>query len=130
MKVPVVKVKESAFKKLVRSLAASNSELESQKLRDLCASHPECVTIAEAGPRQQVSLFGEITALRIVPRAGSPSLEATISDGTGSVVAVWTGRRRIGGVVPGRRLLIGGRGAPVGPAGRLLYINPRYELLL
>ena len=79
--------------------------------------------------RRRASLVGEITALRIVPRAGTASVEATISDGSGALVAVWTGRRRIAGVVPGRRLMINGRGAPTGSRGRLLFYNPRYELL-
>jgi hypothetical protein len=103
------------------------SELDEEKLRDFCAGR-ECLTISDAEPRREVTLVGEITSLRIVPRAGSPSLEATISDGSGTLVAVWTGRRRIAGVAPGRRLMITGRGAPIGYRGRLLF-NPRYELL-
>jgi len=104
------------------------SELDQEKLREFCAGR-ECLTINDAEPRHEVTLVGEITSLRIVPRAGSPSLEATISDGSGALVAVWTGRRRIAGVAPGRRLMIAGRGAPIGYRGRLLFYNPRYELL-
>jgi hypothetical protein len=73
--------------------------------------------------------MGEIASLRIVPRAGSPSLEATLTDGSGSLLVVWTGRRKIAGVAPGKRLVISGRGAPQGPKNRLMILNPRYELL-
>lgn len=117
------------LKKMFRNLTASMSELDEEKLREFCSSQANCSAIREAQPRQQVSLVGEITTLRIVPRAGSPSLEATINDGSGSLVAVWTGRRRIAGVAPGKRLMITGRGAPIGPGGRLLFYNPVYELL-
>lgn len=103
-------------------------QIHAEHLKTLADEHSECLSIECAKPRELVNLFGEVTALRIVPRAGSPSLEATIGDGSGMVVAVWTGRRRIGGVSPGRRLVISGRGS-AGPGGRLVYFNPRYELL-
>jgi hypothetical protein len=44
-------------------------------------------------------------------------------------VAMWTGRRRIAGINPGQRLSLSGRGSPSGPGGRLLILNPAYELL-
>ena len=118
-----------ALKNVLHRLTAPMSELDEEKLKEFCAGRSECLSISEAQPRKEVTLVGEITSLRIVPRAGSPSLEATISDGTGALIAVWTGRRRIAGVAPGRRLMINGRGAPIGYRGRLLIYNPRYELL-
>ncbi len=118
-----------ALKNVLHRLTAPMTELDQEKLREFCAGHAHCSPIGRAKPREEVSLVGEIASLRIVPRAGSPSVEATISDGSGSIVAVWTGRRRIAGVAPGKRVMINGRGAPIGPAGRLLFYNPRYELL-
>ncbi len=118
-----------ALKKMLHRLTAPVSELDLENLKDFCAGHAHCSQMSEAEPRQDVSLVGEVTSVRIVPRAGSPSLEATISDGSGSICAVWTGRRRIAGIDPGKRMMISGRGAPTGPGGRLLFYNPRYELL-
>ena len=117
------------FKKMLRRLTTPISELDLERLKEFCSGRAECAPIGEAQARQEVSLVGEITSVRIVPRAGAPSLEANITDGTGTLVAVWTGRRRIAGVGPGKRLMISGRGAPIGPGGRLLFYNPRYELL-
>ena len=117
-----------ALKDMFHRITASPTELDVEKLREFCAGR-ECLAISDAAPRREVTLMGEISSLRIVPRAGSPSLEATINDGTGALIAVWTGRRRIAGVAPGRRLMIAGRGAPIGYRGRLLFYNPRYELL-
>jgi hypothetical protein len=118
-----------AFKRLFRQLRTPVAELDLDRLREFCAGLPDVTPIADAEPREDVNVVGEIGTLRIVPRAGSPSLEATISDGSGTLVAVWTGRRTIAGVAPGKRLVVGGRGSPVGPGGRLLILNPRYELL-
>lgn len=118
------------FRKVFRKLTASVSELDRERLRDWCARVPDAVPIAEVQPRQEVTVAGEITFLRIVPRPdGSSWLEATVNDGTGSLVVMWTGRRSIAGIRGGQRLLVSGRGSPTGPGGRLLVYNPRYELL-
>ena len=118
-----------SLRQRLRQLRTSVYDLDLEQLRSFCTSQPDVTPIAEAAPRRVVTVAGEITSLRIVPRAGFPSLEATVSDGSGSVVAVWTGRRQIAGISPGRRLLLTGRGAPMGPVGRLTIFNPDYELL-
>jgi hypothetical protein len=118
-----------AFKRLFRQLRTPVSELDLDKLRQFCAGLPDVTPIQDAKPREDVNVVGEIASLRIVPRAGSPSIEATINDGSGSLVAVWMGRRTIAGISPGRRLVVSGRGSPSGPGGRLLIFNPSYELL-
>ncbi len=117
------------LKKLFKNLTTPMSELDAERLRKFCESRQGVVSISDLPARVQGTVVGEITSLRIVPRAGSPSLEATITDGTGSVLVVWTGRRKIAGVAPGKRLVISGRGAATGPKGRLLLFNPSYELL-
>ena len=118
-----------ALKKLVHRLTASMSQLDEEKLREFCAGR-ECLAISDAEPRREVTLVGEITSLRIVPRPdGVPWLEATVSDGTGNLMVMWTGRRRIAGIAAGKRLMVSGRGAPKGKGGRLMITNPRYELL-
>ena len=119
----------AALKKLFDRLTTPVSELDLARLREFCSALPGVTPIAEAMPRQEISVVGEIATMRIVPRAGSPSLEATIRDGSGSLVAVWTGRRHIAGISPGKRLVVSGRAIPEGPGRRLLVLNPRYELL-
>lgn len=116
----------SAFKRLTTPVG----ELDRQALRHFCGAVEGAIPIAEMQPRVEASVVGEITSLRIVPRPDCAGwLEATISDGTGSVVAMWTGRVSIAGVASGRRLVVCGRGSPKGRSGRLLILNPRYELL-
>lgn len=119
-----------AFRRLFQRFTMPMSELDEERLRQFCSNLPGVVSIADAQARQEVTVAGEISSVRIVPRAGCPSIEATISDGSGTLVAVWTGRSRIAGVSPGKKLVVNGRGSPQGgAAGRLLVLNPRYELL-
>jgi hypothetical protein len=117
------------FRKLLHRLTVSDAELDRERLRQFCTGLPGVTPIGDAVARQEITVAGEISSLRLVPRAGMPSLEATVSDGSGSVVIVWSGRRVIPGVSPGKRLVVTGRGTPQGPGGRLTVFNPRYELL-
>lgn len=118
-----------ALRRILQRFTMPISEFDEQRLRLFCSNLPGVVPISEAVARQEVTVAGEISSVRIVPRAGCPSLEATISDGSGTLVAVWTGRSRIAGVSPGKKLVVNGRGATQGSGGRLHVLNPRYELL-
>jgi hypothetical protein len=120
-----------ALKKMFQRLTAPVADLDRESLRQFCHEVAGAVPIEQAQARREVSVVGEITSMRIVPKPdGSPWLEATMNDGTGSVVVLWTGRKRIAGVRPGQRLVVQGRGSPTGPGQRLVFYNPRYELLV
>lgn len=119
-----------ALKDRLKRFTATPAEIDEAKLRDFCSSFPDVKPIVELAPREKGTIVGEIKSWRIVPKPdGSPWLEAVITDGTGNVVAMWTGRKRIAGIHEGRRLLISGRGHSTGRSGRLRLMNPRYELL-
>jgi hypothetical protein len=47
---------------------------------------------------QPVCVSGTLRAVTLRPRAGVPTLEAELYDGSGSVLLIWLGRRRIGGI--------------------------------
>jgi hypothetical protein len=76
--------------------------------------------------RAQVCVVGMLRTVTIQPRGGSPSLQAELWDGSGSVDIVWIGRRRIAGVEPGR--VIRAEGRMTQRDGRRVMFNPRYEL--
>jgi hypothetical protein len=114
------------LRKLKQRLSVSLEDLDDQRVSDRLADL--CVTpIAEAPDRTPVLIAGEIQGLQVVPRAGSPSLEVTVGDGSGRAVAVFTGRRRLGGVDCGRRILLEGVGRT--ERGRLMVLNPAYTIV-
>ena len=84
------------------------------------------VTIEEAPDRERVVVQGTLRTVTLRPRGGVPALEAELYDGSGSISVVWLGRRRIGGIVPGRGIRVVGR-IGVQDGQRMMY-NPRYEL--
>lgn len=115
-------------------LLPSEEELHARDLRARFARPGEddgdgvtTTAVADAPERGPVRLRGEVSALQVVPRAGAPSLEVTLDDGTGRVVAVFSGRRRIGGLDPGRAVEV--EGVARRERGRLVLSNPAYTLL-
>lgn len=116
------------LRKRLQALSASVDDLDNERLstrfRELEPGHAELGGCPE---RCQVRVTGEVTSLRLVPRAGSPCLEATVDDGTGCAVAVFTGRRAIRGLDPGRAVVL--QGVARRERGRLTLVNPAYTLL-
>ena len=88
---------------------------------------PSIVPIADAPARHKVKVSGEVTRMRARPTSGLPALAVSISDESGTVVAVWTGRRAIGGVALGRAIVI--EGVAVRRGEQLEFMNPEYTLL-
>jgi hypothetical protein len=82
--------------------------------------------IGDVVPRTTVTVRGTVIRVRTIPRSGLPSLAATIEDETGRVVAIWSGRRAIGGVTLGRRIDLTGVGVP--GQHELEFHNPLYTL--
>lgn len=111
---------------LRQRLTASTTDLHHGSLRatwDAVDSTP----IADVVERRTAVVGGEVQGSRVVPRANSPALEITMHDGTGRAVAVFTGRRSIGGITPGRRMLV--EGVPRREGAHLVFVNPAYTLL-
>jgi amino acid transporter len=107
---------------------ASTVEIDRQRLGTRFADQGlGQVRIADAPMRRSIRLSGEVSSLRVVPRAGGPSLELTLADGSGTATVVFTGRRRIAGVEPGRAIAVDGVAREEG--GTKVLLNPRYELL-
>ena len=88
---------------------------------------PASTPIVETQPRQRVCVCGKVTRMTARPTSGQPALAISIADDTGTVTAVWTGRREIGGITLGRRIAI--NGVPVLHGDHLEFTNPGYTLL-
>lgn len=109
---------------------------EARRVADTAAAFAELGEIALQGVtpiqdiewRAHVKVAGRVKALRIQPWSEKiQSLELTLVDGTGGITVVFLGRRRIGGIGLGARLVVEGTVAET--RGQLALLNPTYQLL-
>jgi RecG-like helicase len=114
------------LKDLAKRLTSSVEDLDKARLQTRYEGL-DLTHIGECPTRRPVRVGGEVTAMQVVPRAGSPWLEVTISDGSGRAIAMFTGRRRIGGLEPGRGVLL--EGVCRKERNRTVLLNPAYTLL-
>jgi len=85
------------------------------------------VPIGSLRPRQRARVAGRVKSVRVQPGSGVSSLECTIADGTGQLMLVFQGRRRVPGIEPGARLVVEGM---VGDRGRSsVMTNPLYWIV-
>jgi hypothetical protein len=115
-----------ALRNLVKKLTQPVDELDRQQLTTWCAAQG-AERIDEIPARRPVFVAGEIHSVRIVPRAGAASLEASVQDGHGSLTAVFLGRRKIPGLEAGRRVKL--EGVVTNAHGQRVMYNPLYTLV-
>jgi hypothetical protein len=111
--------------KMRKKLTTTVDELDKTRLQDRYGS-AEVTAIGEAPLREPIRLAGEVQETRVVPRAGSPSVEVTIGDGSGRAIVVFTGRTRVPGLKLGGGLVVEGVGRL--ERNRLMLLNPSYTL--
>ena len=77
--------------------------------------------------RDRVRVRGQVQSIRVAPQRDVATLECVVDDGTGTLLAVFLGRRELAGVNVGSRIEL------VGTAGvhqnRLAILNPSYQLI-
>lgn len=113
------------LRRALKKLAATPDELEADDL--LSESETQgCQQIDGLADRELVTIYGHLKNVSLAPRAGTPTLEADLYDGSGVVTLVWLGRRTIAGIKPGVNLVATGR-VSCHDQRRVIY-NPRYEL--
>lgn len=113
------------LKRVLHRLAASDAELDAEQLQsgsDRAGAEP----VSRCDQGEQVCIAGRLKSVIYTPRETTPTLEAELSDGSGTVLLVWLGRRRIGGIEPGRHLKV--RGRLTKRDNKLVIYNPWYEL--
>ena len=119
-------VEDVGVKSLGQRLRASVDDLERARLIDRCEGLG-ITNLAEVVPRRPIRVGGEIHRVVIAPRHGVPTLEVVVSDGTGTITAVFTGRRKIIGVEHGRTVILEGVAVP--ERDGLVIFNPAYTLV-
>lgn len=86
------------------------------------------VVIEQAQAGAVVEISGAVCAVTLHPSGGVESFEADVQDDSGQMHLVWLGRRRLTGIVPGRRITARGRVAL--RDDRKVIFNPEYELTI
>lgn len=117
----------SFFRDLLEKLARPPEDIRAGNLRSWAAGIEGTTSIGKVEPRQKVRAAGVVTNIRIDPREGHGSIEATIVDGTGSMIAKWLGRSKLSGIRLGAGLVIEGLAGK--QDGDLVVLNPEYELV-
>jgi RecG-like helicase len=115
----------SALRRWLARLNETDEERLAAETRAWAGSIPGSIRIAEASRRQPVRIAGVIRRITVLPMEGAESLEALISDGTGEVTVVFMGRRGIGGLSLGSRIVVDGVIADRHGEPRM--VNPRLE---
>jgi hypothetical protein len=115
------------FGRFIERLSRPAGDIRAEHLRDWVKGLKNVIPIEQAKPRNRCRVAGVIRNIRIDPREGTGSIEATITDGTGQMVAKWLGRSSMSGIQLGEGLIM--QGTPgVGEHGELVILNPEYEL--
>ena len=113
------------LRRAFKRLATTPEEIQADELQ--VESHNQgCRQIEGLADREMVTVYGHLKQVSVAPRAGTPTLEATLYDGSAVLTLVWLGRRRIAGIKPGVDLTATGRVSC--HDGRRVIFNPRYEL--
>lgn len=121
---PLVAGTSGFFERLTRSPDEARAEV----LREWSRSIPGAAPIAEVEMRKRHKVAGVIQNIRIDPRQGSGSIEATIIDGSGEIVAKWLGRPTMSGIRLGIGLVMEGI-VGTGHDGEKMILNPDYQLV-
>jgi OB-fold nucleic acid binding domain len=114
--------------RLIDRLSRPVEDLRAENCRQWAAQLANTTRIGEVRPRERHRVAGIIQNIRIDPREGSGSVEATITDGTGYMVAKWLGRATLSGIKPGAGLVMEGT-VGRGSDGEMVVLNPDYELV-
>ncbi len=114
------------LRRALNRISATPDQLEADELEQARDKVGGCRTINDLHDRELVTVYGHVKHVTLAPRAGTPTWEAAVFDGSGVVTLVWLGRRTIAGVKPGASLLAHGRVSC--HEGRRVIYNPRYEL--
>lgn len=113
------------FKRLFKRLSQDETDRRALTIRAWAETVSGVTLIADARSRNVVCIAGVVEGLTVRSREGVPAFEAKVSDGTGSITAVWLGRRTIPGVTFGARVVLTGRLG--GEPSRMQLMNPTFE---
>ncbi|MFN2589279.1 MAG: OB-fold nucleic acid binding domain-containing protein [Actinomycetota bacterium] len=112
--------------RLLHRARQSDEDRLAEEIRDWAEDIPGTRRIDSCPNRERVRVTGIVRRLTVRPQDGSTLLEAVITDGTGEMAAVWTGRDHIEGLHLGTRVILEGLLAEQRHA-RPRMVNPDFE---
>jgi hypothetical protein len=119
----------ASLSELIERLARPPEDIRAENLRLWASAIPGAVPITQLEPRSRCKVAGVVQNIRIDPREGRGSIEATIIDGTGQMTVKWLGRSSLSGIRLGVGLIVEGvigRGSDT----ELTVLNPEYQLVV
>jgi hypothetical protein len=118
-------IHEGGLARFRHHIAAANEQIQAEELQARVAD-VHATPIADLRDREQADVVGTLRTVTVRPRGNSPTLQAELWDGSGSLTLVWLGRHSIPGIEPGRHLTVHGR--VCSQRGARTIFNPGYEL--
>jgi RecG-like helicase len=115
----------SRLRRFLQRLTESDEARLASEIRGWADTVQGSVRIADAPMRTRVRIAGVIRRLTVFPMQDNESLEAVVSDGTGDVIVRFMGRRAIGGLGLGTRVVV--EGVLGESRGSIQMMNPRLE---
>ena len=112
-----------ALRRWLDRLTESDEARLAAEVRDWADKVADTIRIGDAPMRGKVKIAGVIRRITVFPMQDHESLEAVVSDGTGQVTIVFMGRRGIGGLSLGTRVVV--EGVLGEQRGAVRMINPR-----
>jgi hypothetical protein len=113
------------FRNLLERLNESDETRLAEETRAWAETIQGSVRIVDAPLRQPVRIAGVVRRMTVLPMEGKEALQALVSDGTGEVTIVFMGRRGIGGLSLGKRVVV--EGVLGEHRGDVRLVNPRLE---
>ena len=118
--------KQSKFQTWLKSFHASDEELAAYELFEH-SSKSGSTLIEEIERGETIQVTGVVKSATIRPINQVPAYEVEISDGSGSLIIIWQGRKHVAGIEPGTRLEVEGRITFL--SGKPCLHNPVYKIL-
>lgn len=113
---------------MLERLARPPEDIRAENLREWVSTIEGVTPIASVEARKRYKVAGVVQNIRIDPRQGRDSIEATIIDGTGQLVVKWLGRHELSGIRLGAGLIVDGI-VGADQNDELVILNPEYVLV-
>jgi RecG-like helicase len=106
-------------------LTESDEARLAAEIHEWAESVPGTTRIADVAMREKAKIAGVIRRMTVLPMKDNESLEAVVADGSGEIVVRFMGRRAIGGLGLGTKVVVEGLVAE--HRGEVQMMNPRLE---